>query len=409
MKAVKWLAVGVGALAVLAFGWLWFGPVEEDVAPDRGPLAAVSPGAAEAVGWYASEDSVERLLTWSADGGFAFYRFGRTRAELLRTPLVSDGPLRFRSATGSTPNLVLTRGDSGAVGQAVWTTSSDVQRFRRIDGPYETREVEFSSGGERLAGLLFVPTTPGPHPGAVFIHGSGASSRDGHWYLSPADELARSGAVVLVPDKRGTGKSAGDWRTAAFDDFAADTRAALSVVREVESIDPERVGVVGLSQRAWVAPIVAVPDADHSVVASIVGSAATPEQQLAYELANDMVDGGAPAFVVPGVRPLLERRVKRRRPTWWASNGGFDPIPLWRSVDVPVLWVAGSTDRNVDSRRTEQLLSDAGLLGPTGFSYLSLPGLDHALTREDSGWLDRTYLSALVEFVLGAPLRPEAQ
>lgn len=39
--------------------------------------------------------------------------------------------------------------------------------------------------------------------------------------MSIADGLASRGVAVLLPDKRGSGKSGGDWRTATFDMLAA--------------------------------------------------------------------------------------------------------------------------------------------------------------------------------------------
>ena len=58
-------------------------------------------------------------------------------------------------------------------------------------------EVHFDSDGHTLAGVLVLPTTPGPHPAVVFIHGSGPSiGMTGHCTpscasSSPGRELLR--------------------------------------------------------------------------------------------------------------------------------------------------------------------------------------------------------------------------
>ena len=64
-------------------------------------------------------------------------------------------------------------------------------------GPSREEEVHFDSDGHTLAGVLVLPTTPGPHPAVVFIHGSGPSiGMTGHCTpgcasSSPGRELLR--------------------------------------------------------------------------------------------------------------------------------------------------------------------------------------------------------------------------
>lgn len=61
----------------------------------------------------------------------------------------------------------------------------------------------------------------------VIIHGGGTSQRDNDWHLSMVSYLQSNEVLVLLPDKRGSEKSAGDWRTASFEDLATDTLAAV--------------------------------------------------------------------------------------------------------------------------------------------------------------------------------------
>nr|NIP17576.1 hypothetical protein [Xanthomonadales bacterium]NIX12366.1 hypothetical protein [Xanthomonadales bacterium] len=93
----------------------------------------------------------------------------------------------------------------------------------------EYSEVEFrnQAQGIDLAGLLFVPDGEGPHPAAVLIHGSGTSNRGNGWYSTLVHDLVESGIAVLLPDKRGSEASGGDWRTSSFEDLATDTVAAV--------------------------------------------------------------------------------------------------------------------------------------------------------------------------------------
>ena len=74
----------------------------------------------------------------------------------------------------------------------------------------------------QLSGMLFVPKGEGPFPTIVIIHGSGTSRRNNVWYLSVAHHLQQNGIAVLLPDKRGSEKSAGKWLGASFEQLAAD-------------------------------------------------------------------------------------------------------------------------------------------------------------------------------------------
>jgi len=95
--------------------------------------------------------------------------------------------------------------------------------------PYKEEEVTFSNEKAKvsLAGTLTLPRGPGSFPAAILISGSGPHDRDesivGHRpFLVLADHLTRKGIVVLRFDKRGIGKSTGDYASATTEDFAAD-------------------------------------------------------------------------------------------------------------------------------------------------------------------------------------------
>ena len=76
---------------------------------------------------------------------------------------------------------------------------------RRLDD-YRQEDVVFSNGSVRLAGNLTIPTTTGPHPAVILIHGAGGTipTRDfGYW----STYFAGHGIAVLAFDKRGGGAS----------------------------------------------------------------------------------------------------------------------------------------------------------------------------------------------------------
>ena len=101
---------------------------------------------------------------------------------------------------------------------------------------YSAVEFHNSSANLALAGMLFIPDGDGPFPAAVIIHGSGTSSRENRWYLTLTRYLQGNGIAVLLPDKRGSEMSEGDWRTADFDDLATDTIAAIEFMQRQERV-----------------------------------------------------------------------------------------------------------------------------------------------------------------------------
>ncbi len=108
--------------------------------------------------------------------------------------------------------------------------------------PFSTQDVVFPSSGLRLAAKLLVPRTDGKVPGAVIIHGSGESDRSNPWTRAYAEALVGRGIAVLHPDKRGCGKSQGNWRSASLLDLADDALAAIETLRTNERVDPARGG-----------------------------------------------------------------------------------------------------------------------------------------------------------------------
>lgn len=211
-------------------------------------------------------------------------------------------------------------------------------------------EISFSNTRQQLqlAGLLFVPAGTGPFPAAVIVHGSGTSNRRNGWYLTLTKYLQQSGIVVLLPDKRGSEKSEGDWRTADFHDLATDTLAAIDYLKGQEIVGVSGIGVIGMSQGGWIAPIVANEAKDLDFMVSIVGSAVSPNEQLLYEENYNLQQMG----FLPGVSNVIAvlstawiKNIGQRE--FWDGIGDHDPVEYWRDLDVDALALFGREDTNV--------------------------------------------------------------
>jgi alpha-beta hydrolase superfamily lysophospholipase len=115
----------------------------------------------------------------------------------------------------------------------------------------------FRSGALALRGKLVRPEGKAPLAAVVLVHGSEADSAV-DYYFEPY-MYAANGFASLVFDKRGTGKSEGEY-IQNFSVLADDVRAAVRWLREQPGIDPAQVHLAGFSQGGWIAPLAAFRD-----------------------------------------------------------------------------------------------------------------------------------------------------
>jgi dipeptidyl aminopeptidase/acylaminoacyl peptidase len=116
--------------------------------------------------------------------------------------------------------------------------------------------------GRRVPAYLFVP--PGldrgsKHPAIVWVHGDGINQNYDGWhvqlnyavYYSFHQYLLQKGYVVLAPDYRGSIGYGREWRQGVYMDVggkdAQDAAAAADYLKALGYVDPERIGIWGLS------------------------------------------------------------------------------------------------------------------------------------------------------------------
>ncbi|WP_297695853.1 alpha/beta hydrolase [uncultured Eudoraea sp.] len=109
-----------------------------------------------------------------------------------------------------------------------------------------------------LSGSLTLPKGPGPFPGVVLVAGTGKMDRDqtfeGHKFFKVlADYLAENGIASYRYDKRGVGKSSGDFKTATLKAFSSDAFEALKYLKSHSKIS--YAGFIGHSEGGKVAPM----------------------------------------------------------------------------------------------------------------------------------------------------------
>ncbi|MBJ6119362.1 alpha/beta fold hydrolase [Pontibacter sp. BT310] len=183
-------------------------------------------------------------------------------------PETIDGYLK---QAGQTMHIPLTKGEA-----------TEAKRPQHPVKPYPYQETEVTienkTAGITLAGTLTIPKGKTKAPAVVLITGSGPQDRDqtilGHKsFLVLADYLTRQGFAVLRLDDRGVGKSGGNFAAATTEDFAFDTEAAFTYLKNFEGVDGKKVGLLGHSEGALVAAKVAAKHPETAFVVLMAGSA----------------------------------------------------------------------------------------------------------------------------------------
>lgn len=372
-------------------------PVTRHLPADTAPDARLD----ERVGWYRVDGDCV-LLTFSATGGLAlvapadplfFHRWRHLGGD--RFSWEPPGEAAAREVTfGDRFRSFAWRDASGRPVAA-----------ERCPGPYEVREIEYENAGARLTATLMVPAG-GASAGAVIAHGSGTSDRDNLWYLQIAHAMAAEGIAVLFPDKRGSGESEGEWRTASFEVLAGDAAAGVRALAGTGVAERGTIGVVGLSQGGHIAPLIAAREAVAWVV-DISGGAVTMAESLRHETVQTLVRKGFPRPVARLVEPVASAVPKRRRPVWWELNGSWDPVPEWSRLEVPALVVYGAEDErdNVPVRRSVERLRAADRESPGTIRIEVFPGLGHGLFAADGRHIQPQVLELLTGWILSQPAR----
>jgi hypothetical protein len=207
-------------------------------------------------------------------------------------------------------------------------------------------DVEFDAEGTILRGWLYQPEGAAePVPGVVMAHGFSAVKE--MWLDKFAEVFAAAGLAVLVFDNRNFGASDGEPRQ-EIDSWAQvrDYRHAITWLRGVPGIDPDRIGVWGTSYSGGHAIVVAAMDRRVKAAVSQVPliSGFREVQRLVRPdfmpglLANLDVDrearfAGKEPMMIPVVAPdpLAPSALPTPDSHEWFTKTGETRAPSWRN------------------------------------------------------------------------------
>jgi alpha-beta hydrolase superfamily lysophospholipase len=268
------------------------------------------------------------------------------------------------------------------------------------DAPYTAEEVVVKTpAGHTLAGTLTLPKSASrtkPVSAIVTVTGSGPQDRDENIGLPGflpfrqiADSLARRGIAVLRMDDRGTGASGGTFKGSTSADFAEDARAGLAYLRTRPEIRGDRLGVLGHSEGAIIAPMVADKEPTLRAIVLLAGIAQPGRTALYFQLKNGIEHN---TKLTPEVRDSQIAEIDKRIDAMMAADPwmkfflSYEPASTMRRVKTPVLILTGSRDQQAVP--AEVALQEAAFKegGNKDVTARVLPDLNHLFAQDTDGF-----------------------
>ena len=251
-------------------------------------------------------------------------------------------------------------------------------------------EVSFyGGGGITLHGtILELAQAKTGRAGVVLVHGSGTGLLRTS-LLVEATAFARQGLSVLIYDKRQVGYS--DFQR-SYALLADDALGAVRTLRAHVGVDPEKVGIWGLSEGGWVAPLAASRSADIAFVIVVGANAMEPLRQQTWAIANALHREGVSGSLITQAEPNMFRMLAD---AGLFAEAYYDGAAVLRQVRQPLLGIWGSDDRSTPPQENPPLIARALQQGGnTHYTFRFFPGADHAVHQSPDGGLTRLPLLA---------------
>lgn len=292
--------------------------------------------------------------------------------------------------------------------------------------PIEVEEITFQSDHFTVVGTLQMPTAEGKHPAIIMVHGDGGINRtDSGKYRPIMERFLRAGYAVFSWDKPGTGKSTGEFVDGAWiiTDWASILVDAVELLEEHLAIDPDRIGVWGISQGGYVMPLALTMTDDIAFMIVVSGPGMDGIDQFAYLIGQQVLCAGyseeeaslaqqsfaglaragtyqeyqenwvvLSSIEMPEAISFTGKDLTSEE-DWvpWDRNvdAFFNPIEVIEQTTIPVLAFFGEKDTQVDPFQGAQAYQEAlQKAGNQNFRVELIPGVAHVIALAETGCMD---------------------
>jgi hypothetical protein len=297
--------------------------------------------------------------------------------------------------------------------------------------PARVEEITFQSGEFSLVGDLRTPAGTGPFPVVLFVHGDGPADRTLFGaYLPIMERMLGAGYAVFSWDKPGTGESTGqlDRRVRLYHQRAQIVLDAIEVMKTRPDIDPQNIGLWGISQASYVMPLALSLSEDIAFMICVSCGGMSGADEMVYLITKQSICAGVPEEQADELKRLLSELDRARtyetyaeyvhyretldalvgigshKPDYsslgvipeeaWQANdpeieNWWNPIEVIEQTKIPVLAIFGDRDPNGDS--IQGALSWRKALeraGNPNFRIELLPGVGHIMEKTQTGCLE---------------------
>jgi dipeptidyl aminopeptidase/acylaminoacyl peptidase len=203
------------------------------------------------------------------------------------------------------------------------------------------RRVEIPFEGSRIVGVLRQPAGQGPHPVMIMIPGLDSAKEE---LRSTEDLFLERGIATFSVDGPGQGEA--EYDLAIRGDWEIPGTAIIDQLSTEEGIDPDRIGVWGVSLGGYYAPRVASGDPRVKACIALAGP---------YSFADGWDS-----------RPILTReafRVRSKSPDMQTARARSEELTMAGRAELitcPLLAVMGKLDRLIPWQHAQRLVEEAG-------------------------------------------------
>lgn len=205
-------------------------------------------------------------------------------------------------------------------------------------------------------------------PGVIFFHGFTGDRMESHWiFVKCSRALARAGIASLRFDFCGSGESDGEFREVTLRGEVSDALAAVKFFRRQRGIDPERVGLLGLSLGGAIAASIASRAKARALVLWAALAHPPHLRVLAERSTRPITDPDGPR----------EYGAHEISPSFLDDMEKLEPLKSIAHFKLPVLIIHPEKDEHLPLSHAEDYFQAAG----TDIKHkIIIPDADHTFT-----------------------------
>ncbi|MGR5860195.1 alpha/beta hydrolase family protein [Bacillus pacificus] len=238
-----------------------------------------------------------------------------------------------------------------------------------------------------LQGTITKPKAGGKYAAVIIIAGSGEIDRDGtilplklesNIYKDLAHVMAKLGVVTLRFDKRGVGKSDGEFLKTGMWDLVNDIEATITYLKEQPFVDPENIILAGHSEGCMLATVVNARTPVNGLIlltgaAESLEEATKRQREIAYKELKEQkgikgklmrlldvekrgeADGKNKEKMMNTEKDTIKVGFKPMNAKWFREHFQHDIYKDLQQVTCPVLAIAGDKDIQADPEKAKRI------------------------------------------------------